>query len=216
MTRPGAVLLDFFGTTAVHRSADDWIDAAATGDAPSDAERAIARERLGSVWADAAESFPAGSWDLDPDTHRQAFVQTITRAGGVGADFATRLYEAMPDQVSPNEGVLEFVATVAGHGVPLAVVSNTGIDVRPILRRWGIERSFEAVVLSFDVGFVKPDPRIFRLAADALGVPASGCVMIGDSVTDDTGAVAAGMQSITARPEDMWRAFDLVRNGLRR
>jgi FMN phosphatase YigB (HAD superfamily) len=40
--------------------------------------------------------------------------------------------------------------------------------------------------------------------------------MIGDSVTDDTGAVAAGMQSITARPEDMWRAFDLVRNGLRR
>jgi FMN phosphatase YigB (HAD superfamily) len=134
---PGAVLLDFFGTTAVHRSADDWIDAAATGDAPSDAERARARERLGSVWADAAESFPAGSWDLDPDTHRQAFVQ--------------------------------FVATVAGHGVPLAVVSNTGIDVRPILRRWGIERSFEAVVLSFEVGCVKPDPRIFRLAADALG-----------------------------------------------
>ena len=52
------------------------------------------------------------------------------------------------------------------------------------------------------VGVAKPDPEIFRLALDALGVPAGGAVLhVGDSLRYDVaGALAAGLQPVHMDP----------------
>jgi HAD superfamily hydrolase (TIGR01509 family) len=52
------------------------------------------------------------------------------------------------------------------------------------------------VVLSFEAGMVKPDPRIFESAAHGMGLRTDDCVMVGDSPTADGGAVHAGMSAL--------------------
>jgi len=55
---------------------------------------------------------------------------------------------------------------------------------------------FDDIVLSSDVGLVKPDERIYKLSADRLGVDASECVFIDDLEKNVTGAIDAGMSAI--------------------
>lgn len=53
---------------------------------------------------------------------------------------------------------------------------------------------FDDVVVSADVGLAKPDPAIFRLAADRLGVTSEACLMIDDQPQHIEGARAAGLR----------------------
>lgn len=55
---------------------------------------------------------------------------------------------------------------------------------------------FDTVVLSSDVGILKPDPRIFELVAQKLGVSTSDCVMIDDVKDNIDGAISSGMKGI--------------------
>jgi len=52
---------------------------------------------------------------------------------------------------------------------------------------------FDAVVISGEVGMRKPEPRIYRHTAEALGVPAHACVFVDDLPPNVRGAVAVGM-----------------------
>jgi putative hydrolase of the HAD superfamily len=60
-----------------------------------------------------------------------------------------------------------------------------------------LDRYFEATVISAEVGFGKPDGRVFALTLERLGVPAADAVMVGDSLDRDiTGAASAGLRSV--------------------
>ncbi|HET9480500.1 MAG TPA: HAD family hydrolase, partial [Candidatus Polarisedimenticolia bacterium] len=85
----------------------------------------------------------------------------------------------------------------ASAGYRLGLVSNTQSFDLDFLRRSGLEKQFDAVVLSCDCGLLKPDPAIFRLAAGRLGLQPGQLVMVGDRYPDDVeGARAAGMRAI--------------------
>ena len=111
---------------------------------------------------------------------------------GLGA----AIYEAMHDplQWRPYATAAETVARIHAAGVPIAIVSNTGWDVRTVFVAHHLDRLVSAYVLSFEVGAVKPARAIFDAACDALGVPASNCLMVGDDARADSGAAAAGMR----------------------
>ncbi|WP_052460546.1 HAD family hydrolase [Microbacterium gorillae] len=207
-----AVLVDFFGTLAVAGPIERWADAAGSSAMPSTIARTVTA-RLPTVWVDAATRHPAGDWDLDPALHRTAFTDTLTRGDRRLAPAAVALYDTMLDQCVPNRGAIAFLHDLHARGVPLALVSNTALDVRPVLHRWGVAEAFTAVVLSFEVGRVKPDPVIFRLAADAVGTSPDRCLMIGDSRRDDGDAADVGVRTHIAPPDEMWRMFDEVRHG---
>jgi FMN phosphatase YigB (HAD superfamily) len=55
---------------------------------------------------------------------------------------------------------------------------------------------FDAVILSFEVGSVKPQRPIFQVALDALAVPAGRALMVGDNATDDAGAARLGIRTL--------------------
>lgn len=55
---------------------------------------------------------------------------------------------------------------------------------------------FDTVVMSSDVGLVKPDPAIFVLAAERLSCAPNECIMIDDSPINCSGAIQAGMQAV--------------------
>ena len=55
---------------------------------------------------------------------------------------------------------------------------------------------FDVVVLSYEESIAKPNPEIFTLIAERLGVPAGECVMVDDRAENCEGAEIAGMQSV--------------------
>jgi putative hydrolase of the HAD superfamily len=82
--------------------------------------------------------------------------------------------------------------------VPLALVTNGASDLqRRKLALTGLAEHFDFVVASCDIGVGKPDPAIFRVALEALGVAASDAVMVGnDRDRDIRGAAAAGVRAL--------------------
>ncbi|MFQ5871592.1 MAG: HAD family hydrolase [Candidatus Geothermarchaeales archaeon] len=83
----------------------------------------------------------------------------------------------------------------------LSVVSNTSTwrerEIRNALRRMGLERYFDAVVTSVDVGSPKPEAEIFQEAMRRLGVEAHECMMVGDRTDADIlGGNRLGMETV--------------------
>ena len=111
-------------------------------------------------------------------------------------------------------GVADGLRALAVLGLPMGVVSNSDGTVAAELRRLGVCYAPDGhqpaaagvkvgvVVDSAVVGVSKPDPAIFRIALDALGVPPSRTVLyVGDSLRYDvTGALAAGLQPVHLDP----------------
>jgi len=205
-----AVLLDFFNTLARPRSIEHWLSVAQSRVPYETPQRSDLTEKIDRVWRDAKELDPAANWDLRPELHRSTFISTLQREGSISLALAEALYDTMQDQWDLTSGAAEFIARASSRGLLLAVVSNTALDIRPALAKWGLGSAFGAIVLSHEVGFVKPDPQIFQIAADMLAVETERCVMIGDSVQDDSGGAVLGMQCVITTPQSMWRAFELV------
>lgn len=68
---------------------------------------------------------------------------------------------------------------------PLVLVSNFYGNVEAVLRDFDLDRYFDRIVESAVVGVRKPDPRIFELGVQALGLPARDVLVIGDSYKKD-------------------------------
>jgi HAD superfamily hydrolase (TIGR01662 family) len=83
----------------------------------------------------------------------------------------------------------------------LGIVSNTTTSreehVRIALKKIGIERNFDVIVTSVDVGYEKPHEKIFLTALRKLGVEPNEAVMVGNRISKDIlGANKLGMKSI--------------------
>ena len=112
---------------------------------------------------------------------------------------------------------LTVVRTLRGRGVPTALVSNCSHNTRPIVDRLGLGREFDAVVLSFEVGAMKPDPAIYREALARLGDPEPArSVFVDDQVRYCDGAAAIGLQTfLILRPEEAAEGRPADMNGHR-
>ena len=102
----------------------------------------------------------------------------------------------------PMAGAAELLAAVHAHA-RIAVVSNNLLEEqRDKLQVCELDRFVDALVVSEETGISKPDPRIFQIALERLGVAAANAVMIGDSwAADIVGAQAAGIRAIWFNPQ---------------
>lgn len=80
----------------------------------------------------------------------------------------------------------------------LALLTNGASDVqREKLSRTRFGRHFSVIVISLEVGVGKPEPRVFEIALERLGVRADEAVMVGDSLLRDVaGAQSAGLHTV--------------------
>jgi putative hydrolase of the HAD superfamily len=83
--------------------------------------------------------------------------------------------------LQPNEPMLKACENLRGHGIKAGVLSNSwGTEPFDPYGPWCLERNFDSVVISHRVGLRKPDPRIFELAAQGLGLTPEECVYVDD------------------------------------
>lgn len=101
------------------------------------------------------------------------------------------------DSWVPFPDAVPALEAVRGSGLRTCLVSNATELARRVLRRLDMERLFDVVVISEEVGVRKPDPRIFRMALDDAGTEPSEAVYLGDRpATDMVGATRAGMMAV--------------------
>ncbi|MFD7437381.1 HAD family hydrolase [Streptomyces sp. NPDC059861] len=92
--------------------------------------------------------------------------------------------------------------------VPLVLVSNASVTLEADLDTLGLSDLADHVVSSARVRLVKPDPRIYRIAADLAGVPLDRCLFVDDSLENTEAAAALGMTPVHFRePADLERAL---------
>ncbi len=111
-----------------------------------------------------------------------------------GAYLGRRLY---PD-------VLDTLRWLKDGGYRLGAITNRGYSgprFHEELRDLGLADFFEVVAISCDVGYMKPHPRIFQYALDAMDVEPGAAVMVGDNLRADIeGAKTMGMVAVWRRP----------------
>jgi putative hydrolase of the HAD superfamily len=110
---------------------------------------------------------------------------------------ARRIRDELPAELRPDPAIARALDRLAGSGLRLALISNGGPGQRRKLEhaRLPLDR-FAAIVISSEVGLAKPDPRIFALALQRLGLESDEVLMVGDSPEHDiAGARAAGIAS---------------------
>jgi len=103
--------------------------------------------------------------------------------------------KAIENNVTDDE-LLEYVTAELKPQYKLGVLSNAGADWLNKLFSPAQITLFDAVALSFETGFVKPDPRAYQTIAERLGVEPSECVFIDDQERYCIAAREQGMQAI--------------------
>nr|XP_043606278.1 haloacid dehalogenase-like hydrolase domain-containing protein 3 [Erigeron canadensis] len=111
-------------------------------------------------------------------------------------DYFEEVYEyyANGDAWHLPTGAYETILILKDAGVKLAVVSNFDTRLRKLLRELNVIDLFDAVIISSEVGYEKPDAKIFETALDQINVKAAKAVHVGDDQkADKLGANAVGI-----------------------
>ena len=108
------------------------------------------------------------------------------------------LYASTREQTARSRDVLLQLKAQ----VPLALVSNFYGNLHVVLREFGLDQLFCAVIESAVVGVRKPDPRIFTLAVEAMHLTPAEVTVVGDSLEKDImPAHEAGCHTVWLRGE---------------
>lgn len=149
------------------------------------------------------DRFLAG--ELSPEEMRAARIRTWSELVSVDVVAGEELAWFAEYQAGYEDGWRAFADVrpaldrlAARPGLRLGVVTNgeSGLQRRK-LRALGLVPYFDAVTVSGDFGWAKPDRRIFERAAAAVGVPVERCLFVGDRHdVDVVGARGAGMRAV--------------------
>ncbi|MDX6587055.1 MAG: putative hydrolase of the superfamily [Solirubrobacterales bacterium] len=141
--------------------------------------------------------------ELDEAAFEPPFAELLGLAESEG------LIDRLFGGLGPDEAMIGAVRAARARGVKTGLISNS----------WGLgiyDRApidlFDETVISGDVGLHKPQPEIYTLACERLGVEPADCVFVDDLRENITGAEAVGMTAILHRDsaETVARLEDLL------
>lgn len=212
------VIFDIHSTLVDQGDADAWLDIAAERalEQSDGMDRIAVAAFLDRIWEGARISDPTSSRDLSFDDHSRVFHELIEAGPGISRPFANALYDVMLDTWHAYDDAVPALTELRALGVRIVLLSNAGVPIRTVLEREGLSPLVDAVVLSYEVGAVKPDVRIFQAALDAVGHPPDRVLMVGDNANDDGGGAALGMRTLilprtAGREHGLGAVIDLVR-----
>jgi HAD superfamily hydrolase (TIGR01509 family) len=127
------------------------------------------------------------------------------------ADAKEASFRERARELEPLPGLLDFMEEAKNRGLSLALVTNAPEEnVEAILLALELGEFFDEVVLSDEVGPVKPDPAPYRAALDKLGVAPEEALAFEDSPSGIASAVGAGIPTVgiasTQAPETLLQA----------
>ena len=116
--------------------------------------------------------------------------------------------------IAPTAGLVDFLAGIKRQGLKVSVGSSGGSDnVNFVLTRCAISEYFDAIANGDMITRGKPDPEVYLLAAQLLGLKPQECVVCEDAPVGIRAARAAGMRVValaTTFPRERIPDYDLI------
>lgn len=128
-----------------------------------------------------------------------------------------RLFSEL-EEIPVMPGLVDLLEKLTSKNYPLAVASSSFPEIIDlILVKTDLKKYFQVVVSSQEAGKSKPEPDVFILAANKLGIIPKNCLVIEDSANGIAAAHAAGMSCVAyqgpgADPKKQKEADAIVRN----
>lgn len=142
----------------------------------------------------------AGQLTLSPE-------EKLKYASGKNAYYLELCSRMTPADVLP--GVLDFINKARNKGIKIGLGSASK-NARTILDSIDMTRHFDTIVDGNRVKNSKPDPEVFLLGAQDLGIAPAGCVVFEDAAAGIEAAKRAGMKSVGIGDPAILGAADLV------
>jgi HAD superfamily hydrolase (TIGR01509 family) len=165
--------------------------------------RPIAADLAERLWTDARsrsrlpEEMAKGR-DLGPAQHRACWLELWSELEARSPGLGERLYEFETSAAGwePYVDARAVLDELAARRVRMAVISDTGCDLRPLFEHHDLARYFATFVMSYQHGVTKPAPVLFSAACEGCGVEPSEALMVGDNHRNDGGAIDAGVRTL--------------------
>ena len=140
---------------------------------------------------------------------------SAARVAAMDAEKEAAFRRAIEKDVPLMPGAIALLQSLRHEGFRLAVGSSAPPENVNLVLVWrNLRDMFRAVVTGADVTRGKPDPQVFQIAAQRLGVPPGRCVVIEDAPAGLAAAAAAGMAGVglvsTGRTRDALANADLI------
>ena len=151
------------------------------------------------MWAayhDIPEYGPSRRGEIDRVAYVAGVVRDLSRE--IGEKRAALLVDDLQRErarIPPVAPEMEELLPVLRGRVRLGLLSNATAGATARFAERGITAHFDDVVCSGEVGLMKPDPAIFRLAASRLGVEPSECAFVDDMAQHVAAARSVGMRA---------------------
>lgn len=189
-----AVIFDLFGTLVDIYTHDDYYGTLETMTSVLKAPY----DEFMKLWFDTAERRVTGIFRTLEENLRYICRELnitvteiqLTRASRIRRDYVIKT-------LIPREGTIEVLAHLKSVGYKIGLVSNCSSEPPVIWPDTPFANLFDVTIFSSTAGVQKPDPRIYRMATDALGVEPEDCLYIGDGDSNElTGAAGVGLHPV--------------------
>ncbi len=195
------MLFDWRGTLVADPPDEWWVTKAMTrlGRDPSEITSVVAALDVAARHPEVVET--QRDIDCSAERHRESTMLWF-RAAGLDDELAAVLYrldfEAEHHPFFPD--VADTLHALYRQGIATAVVSDIHFDLRPEFVTASLDSFIDSYVLSFEHGVQKPEPEIFRIAAESLALAPHELLMVGDRASHDGGAVTLGIVTLLLPP----------------
>jgi len=152
---------------------------------------------LVKVVFDSESGYKASLGEITPDEHWAAVVKRLKRPA---SEMEAIRHEFFAGDII-DRTLLEFLRSLRGT-YKTGLISNAWGDLRDYIVREKFDDAFDHMIISAEVGAVKPEAKIYKIALEQAGVQANEAVFVDDFAVNIEGCQKVGMQGIYFRDSE--------------
>jgi putative hydrolase of the HAD superfamily len=152
----------------------------------------IEHERFTEAWVEQYDVRATGP--LEPSVH--AVCKQLGLDGARVQNLISMRVDWTRETLVPRPGAVEVLEELRRRGYRLGLISVCSEEVPSLWEQTELAAHIDEPVFSCSVGVAKPDPRIYRIAAERLGVEPRECLFVDDQPPFVEGARVAGMDAV--------------------
>lgn len=156
-----------------------------------EAELGISLDSQAYVWGDLYREISTGK--ITEDNYFSKLAEKYNQDERKLREVFTTSFER---SFKPMQGMDELLVELKGKGYRLAVLSDTSTIFDAIRRKFDIYKHFEKVFLSYEAGYLKPSPQIYKVAMDYFRLEPDNFFFIDDQEKNTDAARRLGMQAV--------------------
>ncbi len=196
--------------------------AAELGFETSESQRRVGERWVNAYWADSPELeedlLRYGDWRENGPfwvNHARRHLEALGAPQEAVAELAEAITLGMRDAYEPVDRVPEDVPptleALREAGFKVGLISNRSRPLDDTLEKIGLTGLFDLALAAGEVGWYKPDPRVFEWGLRLLQVEAAQAIYVGDNYHADVlGARGAGMTPVLIDPKGVYQQVDCL------